>query len=128
MFHQAIRDGWQVELTDCWLRYGNPWEIRRPQACVEVGFGGHTQSWADSFGEYKVLWTPAEVVKGVPYDTPIWDIARGLRTLFDSGGPKPLSRSTSTDLIAASSARITWAKRIWIRRRGRRCRSTTLLA
>ena len=71
MFHQAIRDGWQVELTDYWLRYGNPWEIRRPQACVEVGFGGHTQSWSDSFGEYKVLWTPDEVVKGVPFDTPI---------------------------------------------------------
>jgi starch phosphorylase len=71
MFHQAIRDGWQVEMTDYWLRYGNPWEIRRPQACVEVGFGGHTQSWSDSFGEYKVLWTPDEVVKGVPFDTPI---------------------------------------------------------
>jgi glycogen phosphorylase len=71
MFHQAIRDGWQVEMTDYWLRYGNPWEIRRPQACVEVGFGGHTQAWADSFGEYKVLWTPDEVVKGVPFDTPI---------------------------------------------------------
>jgi starch phosphorylase len=71
MFHQAIRDGWQVELTDYWLRYGNPWEIRRPQACVEVGFGGRTQSWSDSFGEYKVLWTPDEVVKGVPFDTPI---------------------------------------------------------
>ena len=78
MFHQAIRDGWQVELTDYWLRYGNPWEIRRPQACVEVGFGGHTQSWADSFGEYKVLWTPAEVVKGVPYDTPILGYRSGV--------------------------------------------------
>jgi starch phosphorylase len=71
MFHQAIRDGWQVELTDYWLRYGNPWEIRRPQACVEVGFGGHTQSGSDSFGEYKVQWTPDQVVKGVPFDTPI---------------------------------------------------------
>jgi starch phosphorylase len=71
MFHQAIRDGWQVEMTDYWLRYGNPWEIRRPQACVEVGFGGHTQSWSDSFGEYKVQWKPDQVVKGVPFDTPI---------------------------------------------------------
>jgi glucan phosphorylase len=60
------------------VRYGNPWEIRRPQACVEVGFGGHTQSWADSFGEYKVLWTPAEVVKGVPYDTPILGYRSGV--------------------------------------------------
>jgi glycogen phosphorylase len=71
MFHQEIHDGWQVELTDYWLRYGNPWEIRRPQACVEVGYGGHTQSWTDQFGIYKVQWIPDTVVKGVPYDTPI---------------------------------------------------------
>src|SRR5271170_6693275 len=71
MFHQEIRDGWQVELTDYWLRYGNPWEIRRPQACVEIGYGGHTQSWTDQFGIYKVQWIPETVVKGIPYDTPI---------------------------------------------------------
>jgi starch phosphorylase len=71
MFHQEIHDGWQVELTDYWLRYGNPWEIRRPQADVEVGYGGHTQSWTDQFGIYKVQWIPDTVVKGIPYDTPI---------------------------------------------------------
>jgi glycogen phosphorylase len=71
MFRQEIHDGWQVELTDYWLRYGNPWEIRRPQACVEVGYGGNTQSWTDQFGIYKVQWIPETVVKGVPYDTPI---------------------------------------------------------
>jgi len=78
MFHQTIRDGWQVELTDYWLRYGNPWEIRRPQADVEVGFGGHTQSWSDSFGEYKVQWIPRDVVKGIPYDTPILGYRSGV--------------------------------------------------
>jgi glycogen phosphorylase len=78
MFHQTIRDGWQVELTDYWLRYGNPWEIRRPQADVEVGFGGHTQSWRDPFGEYKVQWIPGEVVKGIPYDTPILGYRSGV--------------------------------------------------
>jgi glycogen phosphorylase len=78
MFHQEIHDGWQVELTDYWLRYGNPWEIRRPQACVEVGFGGHTQSWTDQFGIYKVQWIPETVVKGVPYDTPILGYHSGI--------------------------------------------------
>jgi glycogen phosphorylase len=78
MFHQEIHDGWQVELTDYWLRYGNPWEIRRPQAYVEVGFGGHTQSWTDSFGIYKVQWVPDIVVKGVPYDTPILGYHTGI--------------------------------------------------
>jgi starch phosphorylase len=78
MFHQQIHDGWQVELTDYWLRFGNPWEIRRPQVDVEVGFGGHTQAWTDSFGEYKVQWIPETIVKGIPYDTPILGYRSGV--------------------------------------------------
>ncbi len=71
MFHQQIRDGWQVEMTDYWLRYGNPWEIRRPQASVDVGFGGHTEPYTDAQGKYRVRWVPRSIVKGIPYDTPI---------------------------------------------------------
>jgi starch phosphorylase len=71
MFHQQIRDGWQVEFTDYWLRYGNPWEIRRPQDSVDVGFGGHTESWTDEGGTYRVRWVPRSTVKAIPYDTPI---------------------------------------------------------
>jgi starch phosphorylase len=71
IFQQQIRDGWQVELTDYWLRYGNPWEIRRPNEAVDVGYGGHTEGWTDSNGKYRVRWVPASVVRGVPYDTPI---------------------------------------------------------
>jgi starch phosphorylase len=78
MFHQEIREGWQVELTDYWLRFGNPWEIRRPQADVEIGFGGHTESWTDPFGVYKVRWIPNAVVKGIPYDTPILGYRSGI--------------------------------------------------
>ena len=44
IFDQEIRDGWQVEVTDKWLRYGNPWEIRRPQSVVKVGLGGRTEA------------------------------------------------------------------------------------
>src|SRR5271170_1006614 len=58
MFHQEIHNGWQVELTDYWLRYGNPWEIRRPQASVDVFFGGHTESSTGSDGVFKVRWIP----------------------------------------------------------------------
>jgi starch phosphorylase len=43
IFDQELRDGWQIERTDRWLRYGNPWEIRRYEIEVPVGFGGHTQ-------------------------------------------------------------------------------------
>jgi starch phosphorylase len=78
MFHQQIHDGWQVELTDYWLRFGNPWEIRRSQVDVQVDFGGHTQAWTDSFGEYKVQWIPETVVRGIPYDTPILGYRSGV--------------------------------------------------
>ena len=71
IFDQEIRDGWQVEITDKWLRYGNPWEIRRPQSAVVVGFGGRTEAGVDAAGRYKVQWHPHFVVNGIPYDTPV---------------------------------------------------------
>jgi starch phosphorylase len=71
IFDQEIRDGWQVEITDKWLRYGNPWEIVRPEETVEVKFGGHTETYHDDSGRYRVCWVPNQTVMGVPYDTPI---------------------------------------------------------
>jgi starch phosphorylase len=71
IFDQEIRDGWQVEITDKWLQYGNPWEIARPESAVLVNFGGHTEGYTDDQGNYRVRWVPAYVVKGIPYDTPI---------------------------------------------------------
>ncbi|MBW4552514.1 MAG: glycogen/starch/alpha-glucan phosphorylase [Aphanocapsa sp. GSE-SYN-MK-11-07L] len=71
IFDQDIRDGWQVELTDQWLRLGNPWEIARPEAAELVFFGGHTEAYTDTQGRYRVRWVPEQVVRGVPYDTPI---------------------------------------------------------
>jgi glycogen phosphorylase len=71
IFDQTIKDGWQVEITDKWLRYGNPWEIARPELVFEVKLGGHTEGWTDDHGRYRVRWTPETVVKGVAYDTPI---------------------------------------------------------
>ncbi|MDW8324141.1 MAG: glycogen/starch/alpha-glucan phosphorylase [Burkholderiales bacterium] len=71
IFEQAIVDGWQVERTDKWLRYGNPWEIARPEWAVEVKFGGHVEHDRDPEGRLRVRWVPARTVLGVPYDTPI---------------------------------------------------------
>ncbi len=71
IFDQEIRDGWQVEITDKWLRYGNPWEIMRPELTYYVPFGGHTKNWTDNLGYWHVRWEPETVVKGVAYDTPI---------------------------------------------------------
>ena len=68
IFDQIIRDGWQVEITDKWLRYGNPWEIMRPELAFDVPFGGRTETWTDAQGRYRVRWVPDTVVKGVAYD------------------------------------------------------------
>lgn len=71
IFDQDIVDGWQVEKTDKWLRFGNPWEIPRPEWSVEVKLGGHCEHTIDEHGRYQVRWIPGKTVKGVPYDTPI---------------------------------------------------------
>lgn len=71
IFDQQIRDGWQVEITDKWLQYGNPWEIAHPESAVTVGFGGRTEGYTDSDGRFRKRWIPAKQVKGIPYDTPI---------------------------------------------------------
>ncbi len=71
IFDQEIRNGWQVEITDQWLRNGNPWEMPRPKLRMPVWFGGHTEQYHDDQGRLRVRWHPALVINGVPYDTPI---------------------------------------------------------
>src|SRR3984885_2392225 len=71
IFHQEIVDGWQVEKTDKWLRFGNPWELKRPEWAVEVKFGGSADPYVDEQNRLKVRWVPHRTVIGVPYDTPI---------------------------------------------------------
>ena len=71
IFQQEIVDGWQVEKTDKWLRYGNPWEVARPEWAVEVKLGGQTERYVDHHGATRVRWVPHRIVNGVPYDTPI---------------------------------------------------------
>jgi glycogen phosphorylase len=71
IFDQAIRNGWQVELTDKWLRVGNPWELVRSEVTFEVKFGGHTEKYQNAQGHYCVRWLPERVVRGVAYDTPV---------------------------------------------------------
>ncbi|HKD59152.1 MAG TPA: glycogen/starch/alpha-glucan phosphorylase [Terracidiphilus sp.] len=71
IFDQEIRDGWQVETTDKWLRLGNPWAIERPEDTFDVKFGGHTEKHTDPDGQTRVSWIPQKVVRGIPHDTPI---------------------------------------------------------
>ena len=71
MFKQAIVNGYQKERTDKWLSLGNPWEIPRPEAFIDVKLGGQTETYHDAQGVARVRWNPARVVKGIPYDTPM---------------------------------------------------------
>ncbi|MBK1709631.1 glycogen/starch/alpha-glucan phosphorylase [Marichromatium gracile] len=71
IFDQRIEDGWQVEVSDNWLRNGNPWEIPRPKICFPVCYGGHTERYRDADDQWRTRWVPAMVIQGVAYDTPI---------------------------------------------------------
>src|SRR5271157_2892329 len=71
IFDQQIRDGWQVESTDKWLRLGNPWALERPEDAFEVKMGGRTETHTDAKGRVRVTWIPQKLVRGVPHDTPI---------------------------------------------------------
>ena len=70
IFDQQIRDGWQVESTDNWLRLGNPWALERPEDAFAVKMGGHTEKYTDEKGKLHVHWVPQRAVRGVPHDTP----------------------------------------------------------
>ena len=71
IFEQSIVDGWQVEKTDKWLRFGNPWEIARPEWSQEVKLGGYTETYTDELQRMRIRWVPEKTVIGIPYDTPI---------------------------------------------------------
>ncbi|MGC3997631.1 MAG: glycogen/starch/alpha-glucan phosphorylase [Anaeromyxobacter sp.] len=71
IFDQEIRNGYQVERPEEWLRFGNAWEIPRPEAVVPVAFYGRTEQYVDAQGRSRVRWTDARHVLGMPYDVPI---------------------------------------------------------
>ncbi|UOA09812.1 glycogen/starch/alpha-glucan phosphorylase [Methylobacter sp. S3L5C] len=71
IFDQEIHDGWQVEITDKWLRWGNPWEIAKPDVAYYVNLGGQSESYHDHQGSLRKRWIPHHVVKGVAFDTPV---------------------------------------------------------
>jgi len=71
IFRQVIRNHEQVETTDNWLHFGNPWEVRRPNIVYEVKLGGHTEQYTDDIGRLRVRWVPSETFHGIAIDTPI---------------------------------------------------------
>ncbi|XP_075700212.1 glycogen phosphorylase, liver form [Rhinoderma darwinii] len=66
IFNQKIKDGWQVEEADDWLRHGNPWEKARPEYMLPVHFYGRVENTKTG-----VRWVETQVVLAMPYDTPV---------------------------------------------------------
>jgi len=72
MFKQEVRDGYQVEVPDNWLKNGYPFELRRPEYAKEVHFGGYVRvEWDPVKNENKFIHEGYQAVKAVPYDMPI---------------------------------------------------------
>ncbi|MCR5398320.1 MAG: glycogen/starch/alpha-glucan phosphorylase, partial [Lachnospiraceae bacterium] len=78
MFKQEIRDGYQVEVPDNWLEYGNPFELRRPEYTKEVKFGGYVSVYQDENGKNVFKQENYQSVKAIPYDIPIVGYGNGI--------------------------------------------------
>lgn len=71
MFKQEIKDGYQIEKPDDWLKDGNPFEIRREEYAVTVKFGGHVSAEKQPDGRMKFKQVDYQAVRAIPYDMPI---------------------------------------------------------
>ena len=71
IFFQRIVDGYQQETPDNWLRYGNPWEIERPEYIYIVRFYGDVDQYVDTNGVLRTDWVDTENIIAMAYDTPI---------------------------------------------------------
>ena len=78
MFKQEIRDGYQIEAPDDWLKDGNPFELRRPEYTKEVKFGGYVNVYVDENGRSNFRQEGYQSVKAVPYDIPIVGYGNGI--------------------------------------------------
>jgi len=77
IFDQEIRQGYQVERPEEWLRFGNPWEIPRPEYVVPLKLYGRTEHYTDARGKLRVRWVDSRNVLGMPYDIPIAGYGNG---------------------------------------------------
>ena len=78
MFKQEIRDGYQVEVPDNWLRDGNPFELRRPEYTKEVRFGGYVNVYVDENGRSNFKQEGYQAVTAIPYDLPVVGYGNGI--------------------------------------------------
>ena len=90
LFRQEFDNGRQIELPDDWLKYGNPWEIVRPQYAQRVSLYGRVEHAYDDLGDYQPRWVEANTPKEFPMTWPLSDTEP--RRLIFSGCGKPRHR------------------------------------
>ncbi|MDD5262390.1 MAG: glycogen/starch/alpha-glucan phosphorylase [Methylacidiphilales bacterium] len=71
LFKQEFVNGYQVERPDEWLRYGDAWELVRPEYTQKIQIGGRVENVFDDLGNYTARWVDFQTIVGVPYDIPI---------------------------------------------------------
>ncbi|HBA54850.1 MAG TPA: glycogen phosphorylase, partial [Syntrophorhabdus aromaticivorans] len=71
IFQQRIKDGFQIEAPDNWLRYGNPWEFPRPELLYLVRFHGRVDDRAGRVGKFGTKWVGGDEVMAMAYDYPV---------------------------------------------------------
>jgi starch phosphorylase len=71
IFFQRIKDGFQVEAPDNWLRYGNPWELPRPEILYPVHFYGEVETVTSPNGKFRMKWVGGDEVMAMAYDYPV---------------------------------------------------------
>jgi starch phosphorylase len=71
IFSQRIKDGYQTERPDNWLRYGNPWEFPRPELLYPVRFNGRVNVFGDRDGKSRSAWVDTDEIMAMAYDYPV---------------------------------------------------------
>jgi starch phosphorylase len=71
LFKQVVIDGWQHEIPEEWLSFGNPWEFERPEVSYRISFGGFVEYIGRDGDIARGIWHPAETLQAVAYDTPV---------------------------------------------------------
>jgi starch phosphorylase len=106
IFRQLIREGWQQERPDNWLRRPDPWEVARPEECVDIPIGG---TFVERDGELHLDRTMPSTLIGLPWDRPV--VGYGGQTvntlrLWSAAAPDyfDFQRFSSGDFVAALAA------------------------
>ena len=111
MFKQQISDGFQIEVPDNWLKDGYPFELRRPEYCYEVKFGGYVQESTDENGELHFEQKDYQSVLAVPYDMPIVGYDNNVVNSLMIWDAEPKTASRSSPLTRVTTTR-QWSRKI----------------